>query len=62
VGLFRKIKVGFELVGHTHEDVDQMFSGMIYSSYIIFIMKYQHLLYVSQFLLILFVLLNGLEL
>ena len=26
LGVFRKIKVNFLLVGHTHENIDQMFS------------------------------------
>ena len=26
LGVFRKVKVGFLIVGHTHEDVDQLFS------------------------------------
>ena len=25
-GIFRKVKLGFLMVGHTHEDIDQMFS------------------------------------
>jgi hypothetical protein len=26
VGMFKKVVLGFLLVGHTHEDIDQMFS------------------------------------
>ena len=28
LGMFRKIKLNFDLVGHTHEDVDQMFEAL----------------------------------
>lgn len=32
-GVFRKIKVSFLMVGHTHEDIDQVFSKYVSSNH-----------------------------
>ena len=43
IGMFRKIKLGFEIVGHTHEDVDQMFSGTcLFIINIMFVAYHKH--------------------
>ena len=38
-GIFKKIKLSFLMVGHTHEDIDQCFSRYIYLLSYIYICK-----------------------